>query len=281
MPVKRSHEEIAVILDEIQDKERRKHNVVIHNLRETEGQTHEERTKGDDEKFKIMVKDGMKLVVQTTKTFRVGKKDDNKPRLMVVTLTNMADKMEILKLAASLRDTEWSRVYVTPDLTWKEREEGRQLRSELARRKEAGEEHIWIRRGRIVPIPVEKQQLHGPRNQPRQPGAMHQDPGDPDRQVATQEGDTDNTRHNTEHNADMQPHRGSAEGAGFEGARGADFTGPAPVNNAGAEQPQRDGDGAGNMGAEGAPVTGTNEPPAVPEEREVAQVAVDTGNRQN
>ena len=76
----------------------------------------------------------------------------------MVTLTNMADKVEILRSAASLPHTKWNRVYMTPDLPWKEREKRRQLHSELARRREAGEEHIWIRQGRIVPIPVDKRQ---------------------------------------------------------------------------------------------------------------------------
>ena len=156
IPVQRSNEEIAGILDEMQDKERRKHNIVIHNLSEAEGESQSERAKGSEIKFKVMVKEGMKLMVETSKTFRVGKKVDHKPRLMVVTLTNMSDKREILRLAASLRDSEWNKVFITPDLTWKEREAGRQLRNELGRRKEAGEQHIWIRRGRIVQIPAEK-----------------------------------------------------------------------------------------------------------------------------
>ena len=99
IPVQRSNEEIAGILDEMQDKERRKLNIIIHNLKEAEGQSQSEKAKGDEVKFKEMIKEGMKLVVQTTKTFRVGKKVDNKPRLMVVSLTNMADKREILRLS--------------------------------------------------------------------------------------------------------------------------------------------------------------------------------------
>lgn len=122
VPIQRSNEEVARLLDEIQDKERRKLNVVIHNLKETAGESNTERAKGDSDKFKHMIKEGLKLVVETAKTFRVGRKDDTKPRLMVVTLTNVTDKMEILKLAALLRHTtEWSNVYISPDLTWKER----------------------------------------------------------------------------------------------------------------------------------------------------------------
>ena len=167
IPVQRSHEEVAGILDEIQDKEKRKLNVVVHNLKESDGDTHTDRTKSDETKFVEMVKDGMKLIVKPARSFRVGKKSDTKPRLMIVTLLNNADKVELLRSAASLRDSpKWSRVYITPDLTWQEREKGRQLRDELARRKESGEQHIWIRRGRIVPIPMEKQRSERDNPQP-------------------------------------------------------------------------------------------------------------------
>lgn len=156
VPTKRSNEEIAVLLDEIQDKERRKLNVVVHNLEETAGATQAERVEGDGARFRTMVKEALKLVVNTGKTFRVGKKEDGKPRLLIVSLTNMEDKREILRYAATLRNTDWSKVYITPDLTWQEREKGRQLRAELARRREAGEDNICIRQGRIVPMPGEK-----------------------------------------------------------------------------------------------------------------------------
>ena len=189
MPVQRSNEELAGLLDEMQDKERRKLNVVVHNLREADGQSYAERSEGDTKTFKNMVKHGLKLIVETTKTFRVGKKDGNKPRLMVVTLTSMAHKVEILRSAASLRDTKWNNVYITPDLTWKEREKRRQLRDELARRKEAGEEHIWIRHGKIVQIPEEKRQL--PNHKPQDPSRQRETPSDRENSLARHQGGTE------------------------------------------------------------------------------------------
>ena len=81
------------------------------------------------------------------------------------------DSDVFLRAAASLRDTKWNNIYITPDLTWKEREKGRQLRNELVRRKEAGEENIWIRQGRIVPIPEEK--LQKIRKPTQHPEAQH------------------------------------------------------------------------------------------------------------
>ena len=155
-PIQRSSEEIASMFDEMNDKERRKLNVVMHNLQEPEGLSYSEKAEQDSSRFKEIIKKGLKLMVNTTKTFRVGKVTDGKPRLLIVTLANMNDKLEILKAAASLRDSAWSNIFISPDLIWKEREKGRQLRNELAERKASGEEHIWIRHGRIVPIPHEK-----------------------------------------------------------------------------------------------------------------------------
>ena len=50
-----------------------------------------------------------------------------------------------------LKETEnWSRVFITPDLSPKEREKNRQLREELKRRHDDGEEGLIIRKGEII-----------------------------------------------------------------------------------------------------------------------------------
>jgi len=86
-----------------------------------------------------------------TKAFRVGKPVQDKPRLLIVGLENVEVKIDVLKLAPQLRTTEeWKDVFITPDLTWKEREEGRKLREELRRRTSEGEHNLMIQRGRIV-----------------------------------------------------------------------------------------------------------------------------------
>ena len=46
--------------------------------------------------------------------------------------------------------TSWSNVYISPDLTPKEREANRRLREELKNRKDAGEKNLMIKRGKIV-----------------------------------------------------------------------------------------------------------------------------------
>ena len=54
-------------------------------------------------------------------------------------------------MAPQLRHhSRWNKIYITPDLTRKEREEGKRLRDELAVRRQAGEINLMIRKGKIV-----------------------------------------------------------------------------------------------------------------------------------
>ena len=78
----------------------------------------------------------------------------NKPRLLRVEIGDLAAKREILRNATKLRaSSKWSNVYVSPDLTLKEREQSKQLREELRARKASGEKDLYIKFGRIVPRP--------------------------------------------------------------------------------------------------------------------------------
>ena len=139
------------VFDSFIDKERRKLNVVVHNLPEQDGSTVSERMEKDQLLFKEVIKEGMNLIIKPTKAFRVGKKVDDRPRLLIVTLDSTDTKAEVLKMAPQLRHlSEWKKIFVTPDLSKKEREEGKRLREELAIRRQAGEENLIIRKGKII-----------------------------------------------------------------------------------------------------------------------------------
>ena len=65
-------------------------------------------------------------------------------------------------MASELRHlSTWKRIYVTPDLTKKEREESKRLREEFAARRQAGETDITIRRGRIIRLPANTSEAAG------------------------------------------------------------------------------------------------------------------------
>jgi hypothetical protein len=74
----------------------------------------------------------------------------NKPRLLRITCSSVEAKFEMLKKAISLRRSdEYKGIYINPDLTAKQQQEARDLRTELKVRRENGEDVI-IRRGKIV-----------------------------------------------------------------------------------------------------------------------------------
>lgn len=133
------------------DKERRKINIVVHNLPESQPSDFESREKQDLRQFQDLVKNALKLNVRPTKCFRVVGMQEGRPRLLVVTLEDLATKIELLRMSSTLRNiSEWKHIYINPDQTPQEREVNRKLRQELASRREAGETNLVIRQGRIV-----------------------------------------------------------------------------------------------------------------------------------
>ena len=161
-PPGKSVQDISVVFDDFLDKEKRKLNLVVHNLPEPEGETFQERSAKDATLFTSMIKEVFKLSVAPLKSFRVGKKLQGKSRLLIVTLDGMSTKYDILKLAPQLRNSEnYSNVYINPDMTQKEREQGKKLRDELVARRKAGELNITIRRGKIIHTDHGSVKTHG------------------------------------------------------------------------------------------------------------------------
>ena len=115
------------------------------------GDSAAERSQKDITMFGNIIREELRLNVRVSKAFRAGRKVPDRPRLMIATLENIEPKMELLKMASRLRNSaRWHSLYINPDLTQKEREDGKQLRQELADRKKAREKNIYIRQGKIV-----------------------------------------------------------------------------------------------------------------------------------
>ena len=165
--------DLSRALDDHLDKEKCKANLVVHNLPEQEGGTMTERSERDIALFITMVKDVMKIRTSSSKSFRVGKRHNDRPRLLIVTLDNPACKQDILRNAPQLRNsTEFGNIYITPDLTQKEREANRKLREELTARRRAGEANLTIRGGRIIQAAARDLSAGGPAT-----GAVRRDRG--------------------------------------------------------------------------------------------------------
>ena len=153
IPVACHPKDHAKVFDEFIDKDRRKNNLVIHNLPEMGEGTVEERSSRDVRMFQEVVKDSFKLNVAVARSFHVGKAMGNRERLLIVTLKTPGVKQELLRMAPRLRSSaKWGNIYITPDLTRAEREATRKVREELAVRKNAGKTNLTIRKGRIVPV---------------------------------------------------------------------------------------------------------------------------------
>ena len=118
-------QDVSEVFDDFLDREKRKLNLVVHNLAEPQGDTFQERAAKDASLFTSMIKEALKISVMPVKTFRVGKKLPEKPRLLIVTLESASAKYDILKYAPQLRDSvHFDNIYINPDLTQKEREQG-------------------------------------------------------------------------------------------------------------------------------------------------------------
>ena len=172
-------QQVAGMLDEYLDKEKRKRNVVVHNLPEQHGERQTEKTKNDSELFADVVKEHLHMVVNVSRCFRVGKTEGDKPRLLVVTLDSEEVKWEVLRQAPQLGQAPVRpRIFINPDLSPRERAEGKRLRDELKRRRENGETNLTIRRGRIVEVSdnnAREQRSFRPLSLERRPSSLSQD----------------------------------------------------------------------------------------------------------
>ena len=147
-------DKIREAIDDYQDRENRKCNVIMHNVRESKKEEPKERAHDDSRLIMAMFDEELNLPFTEVKAVvRLGKKIPGKHRLTKVTLDSVKAKRDVLANAKKLHDSEsWKRVFITPDLSPKERQKNKDLREELQRRMEEGEENLVTRRGQIVKI---------------------------------------------------------------------------------------------------------------------------------
>lgn len=144
--------EISGAVGDYFEKDKRKRNIVIHNLpEEPRNSAQFERIRNDSDKVEKMCRDVFKVVVKPERVFRVGQSKNGKPRLLIVCLPDEGSKWDILRMAKQLRNIEeYSNIYISPDLTPEEQRQDKVLRDELKRRRDAGED-VEIRRKQVVP----------------------------------------------------------------------------------------------------------------------------------
>ena len=134
-------------VDEAMEIERRKDNIIIHGVPETDAEQ-------DIDEVAEMFGTGLKLDFDRhmDKMHRIGKLVEGKPRPIRVMLKTKVDgKKEILSRAKQLKDHDkFKRMFISPDMTRKQQERDHNLRYHLKQIRESGETEAMIRFGKIV-----------------------------------------------------------------------------------------------------------------------------------
>ena len=151
--------EVLQVVDEYVEREKRKNNLIIHNLPEpTDVSSNEQRAVKDTKTISDLFHTEFNLAnAKIQRVTRLGaiRPNSSRPRLLLVEMGDISIKRSILKQATKLRkSSKWSDIYISPDLTPKEHSHNKKLRDELKMRKDAGEKDLCIKRGKIVSRPL-------------------------------------------------------------------------------------------------------------------------------
>ena len=134
---------------EEREKERRKYNVVIQNLPESDSTTADDRKAYDTMEAMCMLAAMRLPKIEVKSAVRIGKKVEDKIRPLMITLDS--DRDPVIKRARFIRRyKDWQKVFIDPDRTPLEQEKFKNTRAEFKRRKESGE-NIIMRDGKILP----------------------------------------------------------------------------------------------------------------------------------
>jgi len=140
-------------MNEEKEKEKRKLNVIVHNLSECDDSDPLNRKNHDFSKTSSIIDKYLSVPTTITQPIRIGKKRE-KPRLLKITLNSSQEKAAVLRNCTKLRRSDIPkdirRIYITLDLTPpKEQELNKNLRSQLAEKNKDGKQ-FRIRNGKIV-----------------------------------------------------------------------------------------------------------------------------------
>ena len=156
--IKKSLEEVSTgkekaineTIHEMEARYQRKRNLIMFGIEEKRDGSVEERREFDEQQVDSILSaiglsdlsyDGLR---------RIGKPQHSKPRLIRITCSDEDERTEALNAARKLRTlVNYNGIFINADLTPMQQKQQRQLREELKRRRNAGE-NVKIRRGAIV-----------------------------------------------------------------------------------------------------------------------------------
>ena len=152
--------DIALQLSEKKEEDeklKRKNNLILFKLPESAESEPEEQIKADCSAVKNILEERVTIssgeVVNIT---RLGRKEDNKVRPLLIKFKNEEKKWEVLKSSKGLRlltDNVSYPLFMSVDRTLKEQQSRKILLKELRERKNNGEENLMIRNNSIIKKP--------------------------------------------------------------------------------------------------------------------------------
>ena len=146
----KDNEQLDNVYEELEQRIRRKGNVIISGVTEQTDGPVEERRKFDNEQVNSILKEIDADDCTFEKCHRIGQPKSNGVRLLRVIGFDEDERNKILRKAKSLRDKDSFRgIYVNPDLTPTQQREAKKMRDELKERRKNGEE-VVIYRGKIT-----------------------------------------------------------------------------------------------------------------------------------
>ena len=140
--------------EEQMERDRRRKNIVIVNLKESSKTDSAERKAEDLSNAKQLLEKVVTITEgELIEPIRLGKEGGNRPRMLRITVRTEEKRNEVVRNAFRVNEgvTEAKeRRYINPDYTLKERERNKVLRDEKRGREKNGETNLIIRDGQII-----------------------------------------------------------------------------------------------------------------------------------
>lgn len=146
-------ERVTEVMREREEKEKKKNNLVIYNLEESDAEDKQEREREDQLKCVNLFTEIRCENIRVRETVRLGKMTEGRKRPLLLKLENENSKYEVLRRAKFLKNTRelWAkRVIITKDQTEKEREETKKALVLLKERRDRGEQGWYVRDGKLL-----------------------------------------------------------------------------------------------------------------------------------
>ena len=142
------------IIDELADRDRRKKNIIVYNLPEpasNDKSDSAQNNQSDSDAFSALCSSVYNSSFTITKLLRLGKKQPNKIRPLLICFEHEEDRVTVLSHSHQLcKKDAYKNVFISPDRTKFEREKHKNLVSGLKNRRLNGEKDLVIRNGAIV-----------------------------------------------------------------------------------------------------------------------------------